>query len=647
MQEGVARLLLVALLLLVAPAARGQTVTAQDVEALLERLDGWWKVDDSCDGCDEVHVSDGMRAIAALGERAVPALLRLARSAALDLPVRDGALRTLHLIERAAGTASARAPLLELAGSLESPRWRRYALHFLERAPWPSDLPRLLELLRRAGPDDLRGLLGALRRRSLEGRPVHPPLPPALTGLVVEPAPGDRDALDALLRSPRVRLDEGARAVLEGLRAEGDWTGSHELGDLLRGLTDGEHGGPDLEYALEDGVVLLLTPEAAARRWLSWWDARPAGPIRTDDPYALRSASGARFEALLEACPAAATARHVTEGTTALHDAASAGSLHAAALLLWRGADPRAVDGYGHTPLHFAAQAGAVSVVALLLGHGADPRATDATGATPLHRACAGGPLLPGAPEAARLAASELLLRAGAAPAPLDREGMAPLDLAAEADHLALVSRLEQAGAPVGLHAAATLGRRDRVTLLLAADPAAAQAPRHDGRRPLELAAGRGRIEVVDLLLLAGAVVDACGPRAPTALQAAASNGHVEVVRRLLRAGAAPDGAAGDSSSPLQLAALEGHPAVAEALLDAGAWPSHFAAGQHRPPLHWASAMNHLEVLRLLLARGADPDQVDSTGTTPLFWARDDDDERGALLRAAGATRCLFDRLPR
>jgi ankyrin repeat protein len=64
-------------------------------------------------------------------------------------------------------------------------------------------------------------------------------------------------------------------------------------------------------------------------------------------------------------------------GETLLHVASKGGLADIAALLLWRGADAKALAGGGLTALHLAAQGGHTGVAALLLGHGAEINAID------------------------------------------------------------------------------------------------------------------------------------------------------------------------------------------------------------------------------------------------------------------------------
>ena len=96
--------------------------------------------------------------------------------------------------------------------------------------------------------------------------------------------------------------------------------------------------------------------------------------------------------------------------------------------------------------------------------------------------------------------------------------------------------------------------------------------PNRDGSTPLMLAAGRGNAEAAQMLLRAGADVNARQPGAMnSAIQYAAELGNGATVRTLLSAGAYVNQVDGSGWTPLMIAMLYGRPDVVEALLEGGA----------------------------------------------------------------------------
>jgi ankyrin repeat protein len=113
------------------------------------------------------------------------------------------------------------------------------------------------------------------------------------------------------------------------------------------------------------------------------------------------------------------------------------------------------------------------------------------------------------------------------------------------------------------LNMAATRGDLGLVETCLAGGVAAESFELDGDKAPLDNAAAKGHIKVVEALLRAGA--DAGKPR--PALAWAASSGHVEVVRRLIAAGADPDLVL-DEQTPLFAAVHSGDVQMLMALLE-------------------------------------------------------------------------------
>ncbi|CDR93756.1 ABC transporter family protein, putative [Babesia bigemina] len=101
------------------------------------------------------------------------------------------------------------------------------------------------------------------------------------------------------------------------------------------------------------------------------------------------------------------------------------------------------------------------------------------------------------------------------------------------------------------------------------------------GRTALHLAAHKGRVACVRLLLRYGASAQANARDSTTALHFASQNGHHEVVRELLRAGARVNPKTSTAwMTPLHLALSKGYAELAAELIERGAVQKHNAKGK-------------------------------------------------------------------
>ena len=185
-----------------------------------------------------------------------------------------------------------------------------------------------------------------------------------------------------------------------------------------------------------------------------------------------------------------------------------------------------------------------------------------------------------------------------------DANGRTPLSLAAGQGNLDLVKLLLKAGA--------VINTRDI---------------RH-GLSPLQWAALEGHKFVVELLLENGAEVNVRGSSGTnpycTALSVAAASGHKQIVKFLLENGADIDSLdLKNGWTALNLSAGYGHKAVVELLIDWGADPNVVNPYTKQTPLYYATAGGHQDVIRLLLEHGGGMPQANTGITTniPMSWA--------------------------
>jgi ankyrin repeat protein len=122
---------------------------------------------------------------------------------------------------------------------------------------------------------------------------------------------------------------------------------------------------------------------------------------------------------------------------------------------------------------------------------------------------------------------------------------------------------------------------------------------------PLMVASGNGSVEVMRVLLAAGAKVNQTCTDGTTALMLASQNGHVEAIRVLLAAGAQVNQIDAKGVAALMVASQNGHVLAVKVLLAAGADPRLVATNGHTA-LGQARHYKHTAIVSLLQAKLAE-----------------------------------------
>ena len=151
------------------------------------------------------------------------------------------------------------------------------------------------------------------------------------------------------------------------------------------------------------------------------------------------------------------------------------------------------------------------------------------------------------------------------------------------------------------LYSAAQVGNRDDVEFLL--DQGLNKDELSATVTPLCRAAESGHISVVQLLLAKGADVKLASPRCSLPLIRATANRHHEIVKLLLVAGAPVESIDWECETPLFIAASGNDVQMADFLLQNGAKKEQEC--HYERALGAAASRGHLDVVRLLLSRGA------------------------------------------
>ena len=342
-----------------------------------------------------------------------------------------------------------------------------------------------------------------------------------------------------------------------------------------------------------------------------------------------------------------------------LVEAARLGDTLTARSLIDRGADINATGTDGTSALHWAVHLGDVETTSLLIQHDARVDQVNRYGLAPLHVAAAEG----------HSKLVQLLLDAGASVNLQGRNGETALLMAARKGCADCVQSLLAKGADVkvrdkefdqtALTLAAWSGNAQSVALLIRAG-ADVNAQTRLGPMPAFVEPGAGRASHGDGILRGG--VPERGSRPPragsmTPLHYAARQGHTAVATLLVASGARIDQPEANGVRPLLLAIMNDHADTARYLIEHGAnvnaddWygrtPLWAAVDIRNVELdgelnaHYADRVGALEIIRLLLARGANPNVrtresppgriwlmqagslswVDFTGQTPFLRA--------------------------
>ncbi len=155
---------------------------------------------------------------------------------------------------------------------------------------------------------------------------------------------------------------------------------------------------------------------------------------------------------------------------------------------------------------------------------------------------------------------------------------------------------------------------------------------------PLHNQAYRGHLDSVELLLQHGADIEAKTSFGHTPLLSSIRWDRIEVTKFLIDKGANINPTTELGRTPLIISAVEGNPELARLFLDNDADISLKDNNYKRTALHFAALYGQLDIVDALVKKGANVNERDAAGKTPLDYANQYGHEKVAkLLKSSGA----------
>ena len=281
------------------------------------------------------------------------------------------------------------------------------------------------------------------------------------------------------------------------------------------------------------------------------------------------------------------------EGMSLLHWTAWGGHVTTMRLLIRRGCHVESVDGRELTPLHCAAAMGQTKAVRELIRKGASKSVVAGDYGTSLHQAAIKG----------HVETAVAMLEEGC-----------PLDAVSGAGVRGCNVNAVRINGCTPLHDAACRGRTEAFCELIKLG-AAKSVVAGDYGTPLHLAALNGHVETAVAMLEEGCPLDIVDSNESTVLHRAASGGNVELVRELVDRGCNVNAVKIDGYTPLHDAAVRGKTEAVGELIKLGAERS-VVASVYGTPLHQA-VLESMETVGALLEENFSEPHLTSHKVTP------------------------------
>ncbi|XP_056146685.1 ankycorbin isoform X1 [Lampris incognitus] len=170
------------------------------------------------------------------------------------------------------------------------------------------------------------------------------------------------------------------------------------------------------------------------------------------------------------------------------------------------------------------------------------------------------------------------------------------------------------------LLAAVEHGEVEKVASLLAKKGASAVKLDSEGKSALHIAATRGHLDCLSVILAHGADLSITDAAGSSALHLAAKNNHLECVKKLIQSKCAVDAVDSSGKTALHYAAANGNVPTVTLLCEQKS-PINLRDAEGFSPLLLAASHAHVEVCSTLIDLGADVNASDNNGRTVLMLA--------------------------
>ena len=245
-------------------------------------------------------------------------------------------------------------------------------------------------------------------------------------------------------------------------------------------------------------------------------------------------------------------------------------------------------DKDGKTPLHHATKAGNEAVIRYLVQQGADVGARSGQGYHALYYLIL--------KQLKSLSLFNLLIDKGASPEALDGDGCPTIVRAAEHGLTSVVRLLANKDVDI-----ASVNKKQQTAL--------------------DLAAGKGHVDTIRVLLELGAEVDHRDQFGFTPLLHATYCGHQASISILMDNGADVKAVSLDGRNAVDLALSKGQKAIASLILDKQPHFLNDKDSEGQLAIHRAARAGKDDVINILLEKGADLEYTDDQGRTALMYA--------------------------